>query len=250
MELDDSKQKITGGQRGIQLKLLQASLPEYKHINKEMPWSRFWFLVKKGSKVCNCMALKTDERKALAQFSIPISVALPNQIIMRKQTYGELGSPASLSLVDLMQDQRLIGLLIENRSYSHRIDKLLRKNEKGSNTAREFIDEQRLLKVLANKRADYTLEYPFVVTNTVNKYLPELKDTFVCIPIAEIDPFYYAFVACPKTEWGKRVILKINESLKKLRPTKSFRNAMKMTYSGESLKIIYNYYDEHLLSNN
>ena len=67
MELDKSRKFIVGGQRGIQLKLLQDELSEYEHINQEMPWSRFWFLVKKGDKICNCMSLKNAEREKIVE---------------------------------------------------------------------------------------------------------------------------------------------------------------------------------------
>ncbi len=250
MELDESRENIIGGQRGIQLKLLQASLTEYEHLNREMSWSRFWFLVKTGEKICNCMSLKSQEREKIAEFSIPISVALPNHIVMRKETMARLGSPESLSLISLMQDPRFKGLLITKRSYSQDIDTLLQQQEKGSNITRTIIDEQTSLKMLAKKRMDYILEYPFVITRTTQRDLQDLKDKFVNVPIMEIAPFYYVYVACPKNEWGKTVISKINNSLKKLRSAEAFRNALKESYSGQSLKVILEFYDTRLLGGN
>ena len=246
MELDESRKVIVGGQRGIQLQLLQNGLPEYEHINQEMPWSRFWFLVKKGNKICNCMSLKNKEREEIAIFSIPISVALPNQIVVRRETFEQLGSPKSYSLIKLMQQKELKGLLISQRSYSHDIDMLLQEYEGGSNIVRDFVDEQTYLKLLDKKRTDYILEYPYVVTRTIDSELPELKDNLIGIPISEIDQFYYIYVACPKNEWGKTVIGKINKSLKALRITEPFRNALGKSYKGENLETILKFYDTHL----
>jgi len=250
MELDESRRHITGGQRGVQLKMLQASLTQYNHINEEMPWSRFWYIVKKGDKVCNCMAIKTREREAIAQFSIPISVALPSYIIMRKETFGQLGSPDALSLIDLMQDKRFSGILIKKRSYSNGIDEILQKQETGSNITRSFIDVETSIKMLARNRMDYILEYPFVITRTVDRSLPDLKDMFVHVPIREIAPFYFIYVACPKNEWGREMIRNINDALKKLRPTEPFRAALGLTYTGKNLETILKFYDTRVLGVN
>ncbi|WDP92178.1 MAG: TIGR02285 family protein [Desulfobacter sp.] len=247
MVLDDTRQVITGGQRGIQLKLLQQALVDYGHINVEMPWNRFWYLVEKEEKVCNCMSLKTREREMFAAFSIPISIALPNQIIMRRETARKLGFPKSLSLVELMKNRQFTGRLIAKRSYSMEIDQLLKQYETQSNITREYIDEQTVLKMLAKKRMDYILEYPFVVTKTINREFPQLKGQLVNIPINEISPYYYAYVACPKNEWGNTVIIKINEALKQLRPTKAFRDALSQTYAGENLNTVLRYYDAYLI---
>ena len=244
MELDKSRKKIVGGELGLQLKMLQKSLIDYEHINKEMPWNRFFSLLKKGDPVCHAMAAKNTEREAFGQFSIPISVSFPNQIIMRKETIAQLGFPESLSLVQLMQNQQLKGLLIKGRSYSHEIDKLLEKHEKKSNIIRVVIDEHTNLKMLAKKRMDYVLEFPFVVTNITNTLLPELKDKFGTIPITGISLYEYTYVVCPKNKWGKMVISKINDSLKELQPTQAFRNTLKESYSGENLRKIQKIYDD------
>lgn len=250
MELDESRQRIVGGQIGTRLKLLQASLSDYEHMNREMSWNRFWSLIKKEEKICNCLALKNQKRKEFTEFSIPIGIALPNHIIMRKETAKQLGFPKSLSLITLMKDLRFRGLLIGNRSYSSKLDDLLQQREKGSNITRIIVDERTLLKMLDKKRMDYILEYPFVLTRTIKRDLPDLKDKFIAIPITEIAPFYFIYVACPKNKWGKEVTIQINRALKKLRATPPFRNALKESYSGDNLKIIFDFYDTHLLQIN
>ncbi|MCG8683980.1 MAG: hypothetical protein MI892_03830 [Desulfobacterales bacterium] len=247
MELSGKNNQVIGGQYGNQLKLLQQHLSKYDHVNMSMTWNRFWHFVKKGERKCNCMAYKNDERKEFAQFSIPISFILPNHIVMRKETIKQLGNPLSLSLIDMMLDVRFRGLLIKNRSYSFDVDRILARYEKESNIDREIIDEQTYIKMLAMKRMDYILEYPFVVNDTVKKNLPELEGVFGYVPITEIAPFYYVYVACPKNEWGKSVIKDINMALRKLRPTPEFKNEMSRMFTGEELEMVMKLYDGHLL---
>ncbi len=247
MELEKGSGKITGGQYGNQLKLIQKNLPGYDHATQEMRWKRFWYLVEKGEEICNCMAYKTSAREAIAEFSIPISITLPNHIVIRKETFEQLGAPESLSLVDMMQDGRFKGVLIESRSYSHDIDKMLDKYEKGSNFTRTVIDEQTYIKMLARKRMDYILEYPFVVKDTVARSFPELKGMFAYVPITEIAPFYYVYIACPKNEWGKTIIKTVNTVLSRLRRTEAFRKELMQIYGQEQLKRVNVFYDRDLL---
>ncbi len=248
MELDKTKQNIIGGQYGEQLNLLQKSLPDYEHINLNMPWNRFWIFAKEGEHACNCMAYKNKERLEFSEFSLPFTLILPNHIIMRKETIKKLGDLESLSLVELMQDKRFTGLLIKNRSYARNVDDLLQKHEKKSNITRHVINEESSLRMLSAKRTDYIIEYPSAVNHTVDKYIPKLKGEFAYVPIKEVAKFYYVYVACPKNEWGKKLIGKINDSLKKLRPEEEFRKQMKLMYGEDQLnKTVWQLYDEHLL---
>jgi len=249
MELDKSRGNIVGGENGLQLKMLQNSLKDYEHIHREMPWNRFYFFVKKGKRICNALAAKNAEREAFVHFSTPISVSLSNQIVMRKETIAQLGVPESLSLIELMQDQRFKGILIKGRSYSHDIDELLKKYEKGSNITRVVIDEQTYLKMLVKKRMDYILEFPSTLENTIKKYLPDFKNKLEAISIRGISPYEYTYVACPKNEWGKNLIKKIDNSLEKLQKTEPFRNTLKKSYSGKNLEKVWSFYDTSLVGN-
>jgi len=247
MELDQASGKIAGGQYGSQLKMIQKSMPGYDHVNQEMRWKRFWYFLEKGETFCNCMAYKNRTRETFAAFSIPISIILPNHIVMRTDTFEQLGFPESLSLMDMMQDMRFKGVLIESRSYSHDIDRILGIYEKRSNFTRTVIDEQTYIKMLGSKRMDYILEYPFVVKDTVDRHFPELKKMFAYVPITELSPFYYVYIACPKNEWGKAVIKKVNEVLKRLIPKEEFRIELMQMYGKEQHKKVNGFYNSHLL---
>ncbi|WDP89509.1 MAG: hypothetical protein HUN04_07150 [Desulfobacter sp.] len=248
MELDPSSRQITGGQVGNQLKLIMQRLGNYEHATREMRWNRFWFFVEKGEKLCNCMVYKTPEREAVAQFSIPVSLTLPNRIVMGKDTYERIGSPASLSIVDIITDKRFRGLLIKKRSYSTDIDRILAIYKGRSNITRCIIDEQTYIKMLAMKRVDYILEYPFVIRHTLDRHFPEFKGRFVLVPITEIAPFYYVYIACPKNEWGRALITDINAALNRLRPMADFRREVERLYTGDELDEVRVYYNRHLLS--
>ncbi|MCP4161739.1 MAG: TIGR02285 family protein [Deltaproteobacteria bacterium] len=248
MELDKSHNEITGGQYGEQLLLLQSVLPEYEHLNIDMNWKRFWKGLKKELSICSCMVYKNSEREKIAEFSTPMTVVLPNQIIMRKETIKNLGNPKSLSLIDLIRNKELKGVLIENRSYSKDIDKILQTYEKDSNITRSVISEKSSIKMLTHKRMDFIIEYPFVINHAIKQYLPEYKRVLGSVPIKETSLFFYVYVACPKTEWGKKKIIRINEVLKKIRPDKNFRSKLELMYDKGQMKLISKFYDDYLLN--
>ncbi len=148
-----------------------------------------------------------------------------------------MGSPESISINDMMKSKTLKGGLIKKRSYSEQIDNILIANEKPPGVSRHVVDIKRLVLMLMHKRFDYTLEFPpgidYVLANLTED---EKISDLVMVPLKEIGPFYYVYIGCTKNEWGKNVINDLNTSLKKLRHTIQYKDALKEIYSGESLK--------------
>lgn len=250
MEWDGRTVQLTGGHRAKQLKMLQDQMPGYNHVYQEMRWNRFWNIITKGQNVCNCMSNKNRERESIAEFSIPISLTLPNHIVMQKETFKKMGSPETISLVKLLHDHNYTGGLITKRSYSSEIDEILKTHETKKKIIRSAIDEQTYIKILSGNRVDYILEYPYIIKDTIEKHFPELKNRFKLVPIEEIKPFYFSYIACPKNKWGRTVISDINKVLIDLRPSKAFRNATVSLYDGEEAKKVASLYDKYLLKQN
>ena len=65
------------------LELYKKNLPQYEHQTVVMNWARFWAEIQQGTNVCSTFAIKTPERSQYAVFSKPLSIALPQRIIMR-----------------------------------------------------------------------------------------------------------------------------------------------------------------------
>jgi len=68
------------------------------------------------------------------------------------------------------------------------------------------------------------------------------------IPIQEVDSFYYVYIVCPKTPWGRSVIKDVNKALVFLRPDEQFRSQLEKMYTREQLNTVWKLYDTHLLS--
>jgi uncharacterized protein (TIGR02285 family) len=233
------------GQYNYILKEAQEGLPQYDHINEEMNWSRFWYEVE-NTNMCYVFGVKSSKREEIVYFSNPHSLILPNSIIMRKEDIKKLGNPASYSIGELMQDTRFNGLIEKERSFTKPIDTVLNTYEAGSNLTRVEKNSESLIKMLIAGRIDYTVEYPIVASYHSK---PQNIDTDILgsIPISEMDPFSYVYMACTKNEWGKNIIDEWNEILRRLKPTEKYRKIVETGYSNENeLKILRENYDNFI----
>ncbi len=217
------------GQLGMQLTLLQKNLPEYNHKNLTMNWARFWHNVKKGEHYCNTMAYKSAKREKIATFSDRFTIALGNAIIMEKKTLKKFGfeETQSLSLVKLLKRKDAKGILIKTRSYSAQIDKILEIHENSSNIVRFPAFKENAILLLLSKRMDYMLEYPST-TRYMRQKVSHKPGNLISMQIEEIEPISYGHIACPKNEWGKQLVGKLNTILKKEKPTLYFRKLIEM----------------------
>ena len=221
---------LTGKDKGlgrydIYLKLFKKHMPMYEHSSREMNWKRMWSGIKKGHKICNILAFKTPERELTTEFSIPSSITLPNRIILKKSSLKSLGSPESISIVELMHNPALSGVLQSARSYSPILDRLLDKHEQGSNISRSLVDAEHLIKMLLRGRFDYMIEYPYIV-NYLAKKQPQLQVELSSVRIEEMEAFSISYLACPKNAWGKKVIADYNRTVNKLIHSRKYQSIM------------------------
>ncbi len=227
------------------LKVAHENLPQYNNITREMNWARFWHDVKDGKNVCNMFAFKSgsQRREEIVYFSEPHTFVLPNAIIMKKSTIEKLGNPSSYPIVELLKDERFKGTVEKTRSFTETLDDILKKQEQGSNLSREGVSPESLIKMVASGRIDYTIEYPIVATYFGQKLTKDFG-SISSIPITEMEPFAYVYLACTKNEWGKKVIERWNVVLRRIKPTQEYRLITEIGHTDENeLRIIRQNYD-------
>ena len=231
------------------LNFIETNLPSYKHKRRIMPWSRVWHEIKYGKNTCNIFAFKNEEREEFTKFSVPFSIFSSNHLIMKESTAEKLGLDIKkpYSLAELLKIKSIKGVLDKSRSYSTKIDNILKENELTSNFQRKPFTAIRLLELLNINRVDYILEYPSVILNMAQNI--KLKEDLVFIQIKEIPPFSYGYVACPKNQWGEQIITKIDNIIIKNRGTKQYQDMIELMVSSDiELKLMREIYPNFIKS--
>jgi uncharacterized protein (TIGR02285 family) len=134
------------------------------------------------------------------------------------------GKRGTLSLAKITQDKELEGVLIENRYYGSSIDKVLAQGQ--PNILRRVLAPvgKNTIQMVASKRADYTVEFNFVVESLRKE--GKLSSTLFIAPIEEEPDAMPMYVACSRTPEGLKVIQRIDEIVRKNVTTPEYREAI------------------------
>jgi len=227
------------------LKEVIANLPEYDHEMVQMKNVRYEELARQQAHVCKVYYFKTPEREEVLHYSIPSVVFLANHVVMRKEKARELGNPASISLERLLDDTRFTGAFVEGRSYGKEIDPLLQKHKGVPHLLFRVMDNQNLFQVLGLGRTDYILEFPAV--RSFFEHDLDIHPELANIRIEGITPYNVTYVTCVKNEWGKRVLKKVDEILKRYIPTSAHREATLRWYRPAEQAELAKYYQRILV---
>jgi uncharacterized protein (TIGR02285 family) len=223
--------------------LLKRELPEYTHKELVANPPRFWGYIKKGDNLCHAASVVTEERLKHAYFSIPISFGPANSVIMKKDTAESLGLSDSVSLAALLKTPGLTGGIKPDRSYGKMVDSMLTKKKTEENIYEQHSSDygSSLFQMLLHGRLDYILEVPVMVA--YNEVILNKQGISVSLEIEENDPYIFGSVACPKNEWGRNMVDRINEIIKTCRPTKEYRAIMEMWQTEEGIERVRKGYD-------
>lgn len=216
---------------------LQKQLPQYKHTNVEMNWARTFKMIEKGDHNCSSMVFKSAERESIAEFSVPVAVALPIRIIMSKENIARLDNPNSYSLAKLIGDERFFTSLVLERSYTPAIDELLTQQHSASNFDRKAITSESLLQMLKFDRVNYMLEYPSTISY-LSRNDAEFRERFSSLAIEEAAELAVTYLACPRSDWGKQVIENINRVVIEKHASNEYINLISRYYNRAEVKVI------------
>ena len=193
---------------------------------------RSWRMVEDGEPACHLGVLRTPEREAVAYF-FDTHLIPPHQLMVRRSALPKLPRlpDGDADLEKIWAEKQLRGAIVAGRSYGRALDALLAKRPAG------VIDEYttsdfggNMLSMIAIGRADYTIEFDFVLANQ-----QELRAVtgagsvgsaggasgngkvstadLVSVPIEGFSSPVISGIACPRNAWGKRTIEQIERVL-------------------------------------
>lgn len=194
---------------------------------------------------------KTPERMEFAYFSIPSVFTLPPVLIIHKENFDKFGRKKTVSLSEILKSKNFIIGRSNNRSYGVEFDNALNSfgNDKNIFAYEGPELSLNLFKMLLAGRIDALPGLPEEAM-----YLAEtmgLRDDIMTITIAENQVTHDAsltYVACSKTDWGKKTIEEINKVLLQQRPTELYRSAYERWLDPSSIDGYRKLYEEIFLN--
>lgn len=246
---------IAGGPRkdagigDLLVRLVARHLPEIEHHYQRANLKRMLAELEAGHEVCVPGLIKTAERERTMHFTqLPMLLLTPLSLIIRKQDQSLYGESDSVSLEEVIRNPSLKLGLADGASFGEQIDAIINrhKGEKHLYLDRSTSLKRGLLRMIASKRIDYSIGYPWMV-----EYLAEevgLSGQFVMLKLRESASPVIWYATCSKSEWGLARIKEIDEVLMRVRPTPEYRSIAEMWLPKESLSEYRKLYDEGFLA--
>ena len=235
------------GYEDIVTDILQENLPEYSHKMMSANMSRHMYNFKHGQDVCNVGLYRTPAREAFLYFSIPSFFTLPTVLVIKKERYADFGGIKTVNLDKLLKSGKLTIGRAKERSYGKNVDVVLDRY-KGQDNIFLFEESEfskNFFQMLDMGRLDAMISLPEEAMYQAEKQ--GIKDDIMTLTIAENQKGFDSWlssVGCSKTEWGKKVINRINQILLTQRPTKRYRHAYERWLDESSLKNYRKLYDQ------
>lgn len=179
-------------------------------------------------RTCNGAVLKTKDREQSAYFSA-FYLQPPVQVIIRTKDWKKNYFEAKVISFKQLLDSPLRGVFSSGRSYGDILNPMLKENLKSDHLS--FLSRTEslsLLSLVGMGRADYTLEYPEVIRYMQNEKL--LEEPLTAIEVEEQRTPYVVYIACPKNDWGKRIIVMLDQAVQKAAATREFKTLMEEWY--------------------
>jgi len=230
--------------------ILEEQLPQFEHIHMQATISRHYQQWKQGENACSLAMYKTPERDEFVYFSKASVFTLPPVLIIRKDRFEDFGGKKVVRLADLLKEGKMIIGRSKNRSYGPGFDKSLNNYGNSKNIYSYEGPELtlNLFKMLLAERVDALAGLPEEAM-----YLAEtlgFRDKIMTINVnenLEDHESMITYVACSKTDWGKKTIETINTILTKERPTERYRAAYERWLDPSSVADYRKMYEEIFL---
>lgn len=194
-------------------KELKLAMPQYIHKELQATVPRVLKEAQAKSPICNAGWLNTPEWAKLFYFSKPVLVIPTNGVLLTKSKAQDFFKEKGPYNLQQFLDKRPDWILGVGRLYGEGIDEVLFKNKYLSNPKIFPVSSSLLVhRMLYMNRVQYTIGYPFEA-EYYNELLKNTTDKVLHIPLTDNASFVEVVVACPKTEWGAKVISDVNKVL-------------------------------------
>lgn len=199
--------------------MFMFNLKEYEHEIISGSIQNAMHNIESNKNFCFVGLSRNKEKEEFIQYSKPFIEILPNELIIRtkdlKKFKSYIGSKNSVNLHRLLQNNGFKFGYEKYRSYTKNIDRLILVNDDKKHLMLRDTENnyQGLLRPLSEDMFDYIIEYPTVVSYVKDEL--EIDEEFSKFFIMDSAALIKLYVGCSKNEFGKEVITKVNEIVKK-----------------------------------
>ncbi|MBG0791632.1 MAG: hypothetical protein H0S80_14165 [Desulfovibrionaceae bacterium] len=212
---------VDTGYSDMSRRFFAKRLTEYDHRKVRLTLARLMENARHGENYCYCNLLRTPERDKLFYFSDITAIAPGARLYVRQGSpILDLARDGEIGLEALLRSGRYVGVAEIDRFFGPNVQELFR-TYNSSMLRLVTADVEQKCRMVHSRRVDFFIEYPFVLGHYVK--IAGKKQGLVPIRIAEHDPYVFSHVACTKTDFGKRVIKRINEELRVAKGTDAYR---------------------------
>lgn len=209
------------GQPGIGMadefvKAIVQRWPEVEHRYLVANNRRILVMLESGEPACFTTALHVPERERQAYIADMLLVP-PQMLITRRALLSRLplNSQGEVRLPVLLADTRLSGMLQQDRSYGATLDRLIQARPADARLSLSAGAARPLLMV-ALERADYSIDYDYSLAYEQFSNARLRDSDLRSVPIEGNEQPLVAGIACPRTDWGRRMILRIDRLIAEL----------------------------------
>lgn len=226
----------TTGAADERLRLIMAQWPEVKHEFINVKSGRLWKdLAEPDANACNNTAIITPEREknfylSATNLVAPVDVIAKPSVLknMAKNARGEVLPGA------LFDRNDLTGIINPGRSYGVVLGTMLSRRSPKAKIEEviPWSGNTNVLEMIANGRADYTLEFERTLTY-LTVTTPRLKDAGLETAHIAGGAMSQVGIACPRNAWGYAAIKKIDAIVTSLARNPEFQQNNNMWISAK-----------------
>ncbi len=188
------------------VKLYQAELSDYPQTSFSGTVPRIEMELKGKKLVCFPGSSDATRRKEFTYLT-PQYIQPAPHLIVRKDLGERLlkQNKNGINLKSILHDKSIKGLIGEARSYGTIIDTIIHENQ--PNNLKKGVFEtfsSSPLNMLEKGRADYTIEYPFILQNLIE--VGSVGKDLMNFPLNDVGHSMTQYLACSKTPEGLKVV--------------------------------------------
>ncbi len=226
--------------------LLAREIRDADHESIPMTVARREEELRRGELLCSPGMFRTPVRERYLVFSDPALIHLDNRLVFLSRNAGHFPSGSTIDFEALLANRQLIGGIISGRSFAPNIDALIRRNG-GPHLLMRPLKAPQMVELLLNGDIDYTIMFPHEAAY-VERQLGR-KGLLTNRQIVGTPPYILTHVACTRSEWGERVIARVNKVLRAQRKKPEYRALSERWYSEADQALIRSYYPRLLAPN-